>query len=85
MESVCAYGIYGEVGKRIFYHMQCLEMIEVNPEKHGHIMMDKAIHINERRKECLQYNDTIEEQFIKKAEKLNRNNFERMLPTWSRK
>jgi hypothetical protein len=84
MESVCDHGIYGEVGGRIFYHPQCLEMIELSPEKYGHIMADQAINVNDLRKMCLQFNDTLEETFQKKVEKLQRNHFEKMLPYWSR-
>ncbi len=85
MESVCDHGIYGEVGGRIFYHPQCLEMIELNPERFGHRMADQAINIGDLRKECLKHNDTLEEKFEARVEKLQRNHFERMLPHWSRR
>jgi hypothetical protein len=85
MESVCDYGIYGDVGRRIHYHPQCLQMVELSPEAHGNIMMDKAIFINERRKECMGFNDDIEKVFKKKVERLKRNNFERMFPRWVKK
>jgi hypothetical protein len=81
IHSVCDYGIYGDVGKRIFYHSECLEMVELKPEKFGHIMMDKAINIDDLRKrntnEC---NKNLEEEFNKKVEKLHRSHFERMMP-----
>lgn len=81
IHSVCAYGIYGDIGKRIFYHPECLEMIEIEPEKFGHIMMDKAININDLRKMNIKKcNDSIIEIFKKKVEKLNSNHFERMIP-----
>ena len=85
MESVCDHGIYGEVGGRIFFHPQCLEMVELSPEKFGHIMMDKAININDLRRQCLKFNDKIPEIFQQKVDKLHRNHFEKMLPYWSRR
>jgi len=85
MESVCDHGIYGDVGGRIFYHHECLQMIEMSPEKYGHIMMDRAININDLRKEGMKFNDELEEKFQKTVANLQRNHFERMLPTWSRK
>lgn len=85
MESVCDHGIYGDVGGRIFYHAECLQMIEMSPEKHGHVLADRAININDLRKQGLKFNDNIEEKFKKQVAKLQRNHFERMLPTWSRK
>jgi len=78
--SVCKYGCYGDVGKRYFYHQECLEMVERDPEKFGHRMMDKAIHINDLQIRCRKFNNDIEEKFKKKVEKLHRNNFERMMP-----
>lgn len=82
MESVCDYGIYGEVGGRIHYHMECLQMIEVSPEKYGNIMADKAIHINDlRRNNMRNCNNELEDNFKKKVAQLFRDNFERMLPS----
>ncbi|MHA1620740.1 MAG: hypothetical protein ACTSVO_01260 [Candidatus Heimdallarchaeaceae archaeon] len=81
MHSVCAYGIYGEAGKRLFYHPECLEMVEYKPEKFGHIMMDKAIHVAELKQNNIKtYNEKIYEEFEKKVQKLHRNHFERMMP-----
>jgi hypothetical protein len=79
-KSVCEYGCYGDVGKRIFYHQECLEMVERKPEKFGHRMIDKALHINDLVKQCIKYNSNIETNFKKKIESLHRNNFERMMP-----
>jgi len=84
-QSVCDHGIYGEVGGRIFYHHECLELVEMNPERYGHIMADRAININDLRKECLRFNDGIEKKFKARVDKLTRNHFERMLPYWKRK
>ncbi|MHA1701004.1 MAG: hypothetical protein ACTSWK_01925 [Promethearchaeota archaeon] len=80
-QSVCKYGIYGDVGKRYFYHQECLEMIEVNPEKFGHIMADRAIQINDLKEACLKkFNSSIVEKFKEKIDRLHKNNFERMMP-----
>jgi hypothetical protein len=82
IHSVCDYGIYGDVGKRIFYHSECLEMVETQCEKAGHIMMDKAINIGDLRKQNIKnYNDNIYEEFQKKIKTLHRNHFERMMPS----
>jgi len=81
LHSVCEYGIYGGVSSRIFYHPECLELVEINPEKFGHKVMDKALHIIELRELCIkQCNNNIIEVFNKKVEKLNTNHFERMMP-----
>jgi len=78
--SVHDYGIYGDVGKRIFYHSECLEMVEIEPEKFGHILTDRAIHIHELRERNIPFNLTIEELLISKVEKLHKFSFERMMP-----
>ena len=79
--SVCGYGCYGEVSKRIFYHEECLQLIEAEPEKFGHQMMDKAIDVNSRKISCRKNcNDNIISEFKEKVSKLNTYNFERMMP-----
>lgn len=79
--SVHDHGIYGEMGKRVYYHPECLEMIEMEPEKFGHIMMDKALKIAELKEECVRrHNSHIVEDYKKRTEKLQRQNFERMMP-----
>lgn len=78
--SVHDYGIYGDVGGRIFYHPECLEMVEVDPEKFGHILTDKAIHIHELKERNIKVNEGLEEVLKNKVEKLHRFNFERMMP-----
>ena len=81
IHSVHQYGIYGDVGGRIFYHPECLEMVEIDPEKFGHTMMDKAIQINDLRKSNIRdYNNDLVDNFKKKVEKLHANHFERMIP-----
>ena len=80
--SVHEYGCYGEVGRRIYYHPECLEMVEVSPEKFGHIMMDKAIFVVERKKENIEkVNSKIQEEFQEKVEKLQTDHFEQMMPS----
>lgn len=81
LHSVCEYGMYGEIGKRIFYHSECLELIERSPEKFGHKMMDKALHIIELRDICIRHNNSIIKNFNKKVEKLHSKSFERMIPS----
>jgi len=81
IRSVCAHGIYGEVGKRVYYHQECLEMIEAEPEKFGHKLIDKVLHINERIKRCERFNINNVDNFKKKVETLHRQSFERMMPT----
>ncbi len=81
IHSVCDHDIYSGIGRRIFYHPECLELVEINPEKFGHKMMDKALHIIELRKNCMCYNNGIIKSFNKKVEKLHTNHFERMMPS----
>lgn len=82
LQSVCGYGIYEEdVGKRFFYHQECLEMVEIDPEKFGHNMVDRAININNLRDRCVEKcNRHIAEKFKEKIEKIHNFNFERMMP-----
>lgn len=81
LQSVCHCGLYGELGKRIFYHDECLQIVEVDPEKFSNIMVDKAIYINDLKKECMKrFNKYIIQKHRKKIEELNRSNFERMMP-----
>ncbi len=81
MHSVQDYGIYGAVGSRTFYHPECLEMVEIDPEKFGHKWVDKAININDlfkqNREKC---NIDLVKNFKKKIDKLHQNHFERMMP-----
>ncbi len=81
IHSVCDYGIYGEVGKRKFYHPECIEMVELDPEKFGHKLIDIAIHINELRKQNISNcNRSIVERFNEKVDRLHQSSFERMMP-----
>lgn len=81
LQSVHEYGIYGGVGGRIHYHQECLEMVEVAPEKFGHRITDKAVKINDLRKRNEKnFNKYIIEKFEKKVASLHQSNFERMMP-----
>ena len=80
MESVHKYGIYDtDVGSRIFYHSECLEIIERDPERSGPLDVDKAINISELRKKNREYNLEIIPEYNEKIQELKSNNFERML------
>jgi len=79
--SVHDYGCYGDVGKRIFYHPECLEMVQIDPEKYGHNWADKAINITElMERNITQCNKNLISEFQKKMETLHRHHFERMMP-----
>lgn len=81
LTSVCAYGSYSGISSRTFYHEECLELVEAEPEKFGHGMMDKAIDINDRKRECRKrFNDHVIPKFKEKVETLHAANFERMMP-----
>mgnify|MGYP007011964212 CR=1 FL=1 len=44
LESVHEYGIYGEIGRRHYYHPECLQAVQIDPEKYGHSWADRASH-----------------------------------------
>ena len=80
--SVHKYGIYAnDVAGRIFYHPECLEMVEIDPERYSHIMVDKAINIGELRKQNIsKVNSNLIEWYEEKVITLHKNHFERMMP-----
>jgi len=80
LHAVHDYGIYGTVGKRIFYHDECLQMIELEPEKFGHNMVDRALFIHELKERNLKFNIVIIPKHKKRVEKLNEKHFERIMP-----
>jgi hypothetical protein len=55
-------------------------MVLEDPEKYGHIMMDKAIHIEELIERNKEDNTVLVKQMKKKAEKLKISHFKRMFP-----
>lgn len=81
LHSVHQYGIYGDLGGRIFYHPECLEMVQMEPEKFGHNWADKAIQINDlyeqNREKC---NVDLVKAFQEKVDRLHQHHFERMMP-----
>lgn len=80
--SVHEYGMYGEVDRRIYFHNECLEAVEVEPEKFGHAMVDMAIHIHDLKEDNIsKTNKHLTKIFKEKVEKLQRKNFERMMPS----
>ena len=78
IHSVHAYGVYAnDVGKRTFYHPECLEIVEIYPEESGHKIMDMAIYINDLRKENIKKcNKKIIKDFKERVEKLHQNHFD---------
>ena len=80
--SIHSYGIYEyDMGKRIFYHPECLEIVEMDPEKHGHEMMDLALYISDmKRLNIKRTNKKIIKEHQKKVSQLHINHFERMMP-----
>lgn len=86
MHSVHKYGIYGDIGKRLFYHEECLKAVNLNPEFYGHLMVDKALYIHElQEKNYKDYTRHAVKKFRDKIEKCHANVFKRMLPKGSRK
>jgi hypothetical protein len=81
LHSVHAYGMYGDIGKRHFYHDECLQLIECEPEKFGHKVVDMALYINELKEQCIsRVNSKIAKEFKEKVETLQAKSFERMMP-----
>lgn len=80
LQSVHQYGIYGEVGKRTFFHQECLEEVELHPEVAGHKKIDMAININDIIEENKRDNKKIIRAIKKKYKKLQRASLERMMP-----
>jgi hypothetical protein len=81
LHSVHGYGIYGEMGARVYYHPECRNAVEVSPEEYGHINVDKALHIDELEEYCIRNtNSSIVQDFKEKIEKCHTNHFSRMIP-----
>jgi hypothetical protein len=81
IHSVNEYGIYGEIGKRMFYHPECLEIRQIYPTAFDHRSVDMAIKIveliqeNERKD-----NSHIIQSYKDKAKTLERSHFEQLIP-----
>lgn len=81
INSVHQYGIYGEIGKRHFYHPECLESVDREPEFYGHLMADKAIFIHDlQERGHTNYNSSVVKKHKEQIEKCHANAFQRMLP-----
>jgi hypothetical protein len=78
--SVPKYGIYEEVGHRTFFHDECLEAIQLEPEKYGHKIVDIAIDIQDRLKDAKAMNKRIISKWKEHIEKLHQGHIERMMP-----
>lgn len=82
LTSVHDYGSYGEVGLRIHYHRECLELVELYPTAFPSIMVDKVLHIEELKKDQLvDFNSKIIEKYEEKIEKAKQKHFENMMPS----
>ena len=80
LHSVCKHGIYGDVGKRIFYHPECLEQVQLYPEKFNNIIVDKAIFISDHKDKCIKINKRIINEHERKIERLKADHFLSMIP-----
>ena len=80
IHSICDYGIYGEIGRRIHYHPECLELVQMYPESFGHRKVDMALKIIDMIQECKNFNKNIISKYEKKLEKLKISHFENMMP-----
>ena len=77
--SVHSYGCYGDVGQRVFYHPECLNMVQEDPRKYGNNLIDKAIFINDQKDRNIKDNKEIIENYKKQIERLIGCHFKRML------
>lgn len=80
LHSVHGHGIYSDIGKRTFFHMECLREIEEDPHRHLHSEVDMAIQINEQYESNIEHNKNIKKEMDKKIQKLKEKHFESMLP-----
>ena len=80
--SVYGSGIYfSDIGKRYFYHPECLELVQLSPEKFGHRIMDLAVDICDKKKHCKEtFNNKIIPNFEEKVKKLKTEHFNNMIP-----
>ena len=82
LHSVHGYGVYAnEIEKRVYYHPEYIELIQMYPESHLSIDVDMALWIIERKKENQKTNDDIIPNYEKKCEKLKLSHFENMMPS----
>jgi len=81
LSSVHGYGIYERnIGKRVFYHEECFKSVSEYPERYSNIDVDMAIQIVERKEKNITINNRIIEQQNENIKKLQRYNFESIMP-----
>ena len=80
IHSICDYGSYGEVGRRLHYHPECLELVQMYPEAYGHRAVDQALNIIDLKKKAMEFNKDIISDYEKKLESLRTSHFENMMP-----
>ena len=83
LHSSHGYGQYAnEISQRVFYHPECLELIQMYPEIFGHRKVDRALMILDQIKENKQKtNDVIISDYETKRQKLLSSHFENMMPS----
>lgn len=81
--SCHGYGIYAdEIKRRVFYHPECLELVQMYPEIFGHRKVDRALVILDQiKKNKRQINSDIISNHEKKRQKLLDSHFENMMPS----
>jgi len=81
ISSVPKYGIYAnDVDGRIFFHDECLEVIQLDPEKYGHKVVDRAVDIQDRMQDARKINSDIIKRYLENVKKLQQGHLERMMP-----
>ncbi len=81
LSSVHGYGIYNsDIGKRIFYHDECLQAVSEFPERYGHTDVDLGIQIIDKHKKNIKINQDIISKHNNNIKGLQHYTFERMLP-----
>jgi len=68
--SVGKYGIYGDNDERYFYHPDCLEKVQGDPESNDMRLVDMAIHILDLKESNLKDRETYLESITKRREEL---------------
>jgi len=68
------------VGKRVFYHDECLVAVTECPERYGHRNVDMAIQIVERKASNIKINKSIISNHNNNIKELQHYHFETMLP-----
>lgn len=66
---VPAYGIYGEDSGAEGCHSSCLSNVMAEPEKYGHKLVDRALHLADRIKEEKEAKIRMDIRFVEKCAK----------------